>query len=120
MVLPVKVVGESENRLDRWLAYDGASNRTRVVLYRRVFGRVMELWMMDLGLGPIHGIFQVVSEEEYDFMQMEANEVQMQGAQVVEISDEESDGDEAGMVNAKVEEQMMMVGVEMEGMGQRG
>lgn len=57
MVLQLKVVGESENCLARWLAYDGAANRTRVVMYGRLFGRVKEIWMLDMGLGPIHGNF---------------------------------------------------------------
>lgn len=84
-----------------------------------LFGRVKELWMLDMGLGPIHGNYQVVSEKEYEMMQIEAEEVQMQGAQMVEISDGESD-EEDGMENGQVEEAMIMAGVGTQGMGQRG
>lgn len=75
--------------------------------------------MLDMGLGPIHGNYQVVSDEEYDLMKLEAEEVQLQGAQAVEISDGESD-DEAGMEHGGVEKQMVVTGVGLQGMGQRG
>lgn len=39
LVLNVNVVGESENRLARYLARDDAANRTRLVMYMRMFGR---------------------------------------------------------------------------------
>lgn len=39
------------------LAKDGAQNRTRLVLFGRLFGRVKESWMMDMGLGLIRGDF---------------------------------------------------------------
>lgn len=120
LVLRVRVVSQSDNRLARWLAYDGANNRTRVVLYRRLFGRVKELWMLDMGLGPIQGNFQVVSEDEYEFMQLEAEEMQEQGDNVVEISDEESDEDGEVVENMQVEDDMVMAGVGSQGMGQRG
>lgn len=120
LVLQVRVVSEADNGLARWLAYDGAVNKTRIVLYRRLFGRVKELWMLEMGLDPIHDNFQVLSEEEYDFMKMEADEVQMQEAQIVKISDGESDNDGPGMVNAGVDENMVMDGAEMQGIGERG
>lgn len=119
LVLQVRVVSQSENRLARWLAYDGAHNRTRVVLYFRLFGRVKELWMLDMGLGPIHGDYQVVSEEEYEFLMMEAEEMQENGANVVEISDEESDEEES-VENMQMEEDMVVAGAGSQGMGQRG
>lgn len=97
LVLRINVVSQNENRLARWLAEDGAQNRTRMVLFRRLFGRVKELWMLDLGLGPIAGDFQVVSEEEYEAMlMMEAEEEEME-ANVVQISDDSSSDDDAGM-----------------------
>lgn len=43
LILRVNFVGESENRLVRWLAENGAQSRTRLVLYRRLFGRFKEL-----------------------------------------------------------------------------
>lgn len=38
LVLHVNVVGESENRLVRWLAHDGSANTTRLVLYKCFLG----------------------------------------------------------------------------------
>lgn len=116
--LEVRVVSASENRLARWLAQDGAVNRTKVVLYRRLFGRVRELWMLDMGLGPNFGDFQVMGEDEYEMMEMEADVMQVNGPQVVEISDEESDEENAAMDEDEV--RMAMAGVEMQGIGQRG
>lgn len=118
LTLEVRVVGESENRLARWLAFDGAMHRTRVVLFRRLFGRVKELWMLDLGLGPINGNFQVLAEDEYEMMELEAEEMEVNGAQVVQISDDESDGED-GMAMDE-EAQMVVFGAGMEGMGQSG
>lgn len=100
MRLEVRIVGASENRLARWLAHDGSINRTKVVLFRRLFGRVRELWMLDMGLGPYAGDFQVMGEAEYEMMEMEADEMQVNEAQVVEISDGESDDEAAAMEEA--------------------
>lgn len=93
LILRVNVVVESENRLARWLAEDGAQNMTRPVLFRRLFVIVYELWMLDMGLGPIRGDFQALSENEM----MEEDEIM--GANVVEISDEGSSGNEAAVEN---------------------
>lgn len=118
LVLEVKVVGESENRLARWLAYEGAMNRTRIVLYMRLSGRLKEIWMLDMGLGPIHGNYQVLAKDEYEMIEMEAEEVQLHGTQVVEISDEESDGEEA--MDNEEDAQMAVFGAGLQGMGQHG
>lgn len=123
LVLRVNVVIQTENQLARWLAEDGSQNRTRR-LFRRLFGRVKELWMPDMGLGPITGDFQVLSEEEYDDMlMMEAEEEEME-ANMVEISDESSD-EEGGMgagVDGEGEAEMLLVmeGVNQPGMGRSG
>lgn len=47
----------SENRLATYLAHDEAANKTSLVLFRRLFGRVKEIWMLDMGLGPCEGDF---------------------------------------------------------------
>lgn len=52
-------------------------------------------------------------------MQMEAEEVQLQGAQIVEILGSEWEDEKAGMEDGGVEEQMVMAGVGMQGMGQK-
>lgn len=43
LVLWINVVSQSENIMARWLAEDGAQNRTLMVLFRRLFRRVKEL-----------------------------------------------------------------------------
>lgn len=72
-----------------------------------------------MGLGPIHDDVQVMSEEEYEFMMMEFEEEEMQGAQVVEISDDESEGKE-NMEDGGEDVHMVMFGANMQGMGQIG
>lgn len=45
-----------------------------MVVFRCWFGRVKEFQMLDMGLGPINNDFQVMFEDEYDDMIMEAEE----------------------------------------------
>lgn len=66
LTLRVQLVQESENRLARYLAKDGANNRTHLVVYRMMFGRVREFWMLDMGLGINVGDFEVLTEDEYE------------------------------------------------------
>lgn len=47
--LDVLVVHESKNQLARYLAKDGALNRTLPVMYFKPFGRVREFWHRDMG-----------------------------------------------------------------------
>lgn len=97
MTLRVKAVSASENRLARYLALDEARNRTRLVLYRRMFGRVREIWMFDMGLGFAEGDSEPISEDEYDDLMLEQEVQELLDAEVVEISDDENeDGGEGG------------------------
>ncbi|KAK1372912.1 hypothetical protein POM88_029105 [Heracleum sosnowskyi] len=41
----------AQNSLARFLMVDRAYNRTRLVVFRRPFGRVREIWHLDMGLG---------------------------------------------------------------------
>ena len=49
--LEICVVKQSRNQLARYLAEDGAVNRTMPVIFTHPFGRVRDLWHRDLGLG---------------------------------------------------------------------
>ena len=49
--LEVSVVTESSNQLARYMAIDGAVNRTVAVMFTRPFCRVRDLWHRDMGLG---------------------------------------------------------------------
>lgn len=66
LVLKVNVVSASENRLARYLSHNGAANGTSLVLFRRVFGRVREIWMLDMGLGSCDGNFGALTEDGHD------------------------------------------------------
>lgn len=76
-----------------------------------------------MDLGPIDGDFQAVSEDEYEDLMMEVDIENME-ANVVEISDEESNDDDGG--NAEVDEadeidaKMVVFGLDAPGMGQSG
>ena len=74
-----RVVVPSQNMLARYLAEDGAATKFRVVRMRRPFGRVRELWHLDMGLGFIGGNFSVVDEDEYVAMQQQQMEVEVNG-----------------------------------------
>lgn len=86
----VNVISASENRLARYLAYDGAEKRTCLVVYRRMFGRVRQLWMLDMGIGPIEGDFGALTEDEYDELMMDEAE---ENDAIVQISDEGSNAE---------------------------
>lgn len=81
------------------------------------------MWMLDMGLAPIAGDFQALSEDEYKDIMMEAEEEEMMAANVVEISDGNSSeeaamevDDEDGGDNV----QMVLYGANEAGMGQSG
>ncbi|WOH00621.1 hypothetical protein DCAR_0519990 [Daucus carota subsp. sativus] len=63
--LHVSVVNESKNHLARYLAKDGALNRTLPVIMPKPFGRVREIWHLDMGLGTTEFGFDLVTEEQY-------------------------------------------------------
>ncbi|KAL1827968.1 hypothetical protein ACET3Z_006380 [Daucus carota] len=44
----------------------GSMHRIRLVVIRRLFGKVKELWMLDMGLGTNKGNFEALSEDEYE------------------------------------------------------
>lgn len=48
---------------------------SRMVVFRRSFGRVDELWMNDMGLGPVQTRFQEIEEEEEFVNLQNENEV---------------------------------------------
>lgn len=66
MKLKVNTVIASQNSLARFLAEDGAANRTRLVVFRRSFDQVRNPWCLDMGLGGGGAIFEEISEDEYD------------------------------------------------------
>lgn len=69
LLLEISVVDDSVNQLARYLAEDGAANRTLPVWIKQPFGRVREIWHLDMGLGTTCNGFDLVTEEEY--MKME-------------------------------------------------
>lgn len=71
--LVIRVCEASQNRLAQFLSVDGANNRNRLVVFRRSFGRVRELWRLDLGLGSVAEVFDEYSEDE--FLNMQEHEI---------------------------------------------
>ncbi|KAK1373849.1 hypothetical protein POM88_030042 [Heracleum sosnowskyi] len=77
--LHVDVIQETQNNLAAFLAVDGAHNRTRMVVFRRPFGRVREIWHLDMGLGLATGNFDLIEEEDYLEIQQQEIEVEQVG-----------------------------------------
>lgn len=73
--LEIKAVEPSQNRLARYLAANGARNSSRLVVFRRSFGRVNDIWMRDMGLGTLESRFQEIEEEEFLAMQIQNEEI---------------------------------------------
>lgn len=69
LVLRKRVIVESENRLVRYLTEDGATNSNSSVRIYRPFGRVRELWHLNMGLGFIGKGFMLMDEEDYEEQQ---------------------------------------------------
>lgn len=92
MTLVVRAIDESQNALARYLAHVGSQQRTRLMVIRRLFGQVKELWSLDMGLGTCHGEFQAMSEEEYENWLWEDEEMEEDNnVEVVEVSDDDSE-----------------------------
>lgn len=69
LMLRKRVIVESENRLVRYLAEDGATNRDSLVWIYRPFGRMRQLWHLNMGVGFIGKGFMLVDEEDYEEQQ---------------------------------------------------
>ena len=66
--------------------------RTRLVVIRRLFGQVKELWGLDMGLGTCQGEFEAKSEEEYeDWLQEDEEMEEDNNVELVEVSDDDSE-----------------------------
>ena len=58
LTLVVRPIDSSQNALARYLAEVGSWQCLRLVVIRRLFGEVKELWMLDMGLGTSKGEFR--------------------------------------------------------------
>lgn len=86
------------------MAYDDAVNRTRMIVFRRLFGRVKKMW-----LEPIQVDFEIFSEHEYEDLMIEVEEEDMNADQIVKITDENSGVHETADEDDGVEEVQMVV-----------
>ncbi|KAK1385824.1 hypothetical protein POM88_023559 [Heracleum sosnowskyi] len=59
-----RLVAPEDNHLAAYVAQYGAENWKHMVRFRRPFGRIMEIWISDMGLGEIGPQFEVLLEEE--------------------------------------------------------
>lgn len=66
----VRLVDEDDDALTAYLARYGAKNWKQMLAIREMFGRVRELWMLDMGLRSDEDMFQVDYEEELDHKRM--------------------------------------------------
>ena len=97
-----RVVAPSQNMLARYLAEDGEATKFRVVRMHMPFGRVSELWHLDMGLGFIGGNFAVVDEDEDAAMQQQQQmEVEENGQAAEAGHGEESAGSVGVMILIK-------------------
>lgn len=101
--LEVKAIEPSQNTLAWYLALDGARNRSRLVVFRRSFGRVEEFWRHDMGLGSVETRFDEIEEQEFVALQNQ-NEV-------VNVNVVDEDSDDEGL--------WLMEGVNEDNMGQQ-
>ena len=62
--LVVRPINSSQNALARYLAEIGSMQRLALMVVRRWFGEVKELWMLDMGLGTSQGEFELILEDE--------------------------------------------------------
>lgn len=93
-----------QNMLARFLEEDGANNRTRLVVFRRSFVQVRNLWRLDMGLGGGGELFEEISENGYAELELEQEEAaqeQMEGM--------DSDGDEGEMLVQGIDQPNMGV-----------
>ncbi|KAK1390607.1 hypothetical protein POM88_018785 [Heracleum sosnowskyi] len=70
-VLDVRLTDPGDNELATYLAEYGASRWNQMVVIKRPFGRVYELWSKDMGLGPVGPQFRAVHEEDLNVEVME-------------------------------------------------
>ncbi|XP_074374600.1 cytochrome P450 CYP72A219-like [Apium graveolens] len=107
------LVDREANELDAYLAEYGANHWDRIVIIERDFGRIEEIWYLDMGLGNIDQRFRAVrqSEIEADVMEDEVidpqeddlpqdAEINVAQDQGFGLHDEEVDADEATAENA--------------------
>lgn len=129
LVLKVSVTSTSENRLSRYLARDEAANRTRLVVFRKIFAQVREIWTLDMGLGPITGQFEVLTEDDNRELMMETDEedddvVEILDNETSQVGDEAVENDVVGEIEAVENDggqdvQIMRYEVDQQRMGQR-
>ena len=76
--MEVTLCDHNANELASYLANYGAHNYKVMVVIPQPFGRVFELWSLDMGLGPVDQQFMVVHEA--DLIPEVVNEVEVQEA----------------------------------------
>lgn len=70
--LEICLTDASDNTLVAYLAQHGATNWKQMVVIEKSFGRLFELWSLDMGLGRIGPQFHRIHEEDVNVEAMEA------------------------------------------------
>lgn len=75
--MDVKLCDPNANALAAYLAQHGAENYKNMVIIAQPFGRIFELWNLDMGLGPADPQFMAIHEDDInpEVVDDEANEV---------------------------------------------
>ncbi|KAK1354849.1 hypothetical protein POM88_048105 [Heracleum sosnowskyi] len=69
--LDVRLADPEDNELVVYLAEYGVAHWKQMVIIKKPFGRVFELWSKDMGLGPVGPQFRAVHEEDLNVEVME-------------------------------------------------
>lgn len=69
--LEIRLTDEDDNRLAAYLAQHGANNWKQMVVIENSFGRLFEIWSLDMGLGRVGPQFHRIHEEEVNVEAME-------------------------------------------------
>ncbi|KAK1392806.1 hypothetical protein POM88_011862 [Heracleum sosnowskyi] len=93
--LDVRLADPEDNELADYLDEYGASHWKQMVVIKKPFGRVYELWSKDMGLGPVGPQFRAVHEKELNVEVMDDEVIKPSANMYVMVVQ----NDEEGMMN---------------------
>ncbi|KAK1357669.1 hypothetical protein POM88_050925 [Heracleum sosnowskyi] len=107
--LDVRLANPEDNELAAYLAEFGAAHWKQMVVIKKPFGRVYELWTKGMGLGPVGTQFRAVHEEDLNVEAMKDEVINPPTNMYVMADQNDKDGmmnkGEAKEVNIMVHDQ---------------
>lgn len=102
-LMEVTLCDPNANELARYLAHHGAENYKVMVVIAQPFGRVFELWSLDMGLGPVEQGFMAVEEadlvpEVVDAVEAQEDEVENEAGNAAQDDVQVAEGAQDEMV----------------------